>query len=63
MAELGKTISIFLGCCIYLWIWAWSIEHSKDCNGNAVWEVLVARAFIGFHMGALVVWFIWSWRN
>ena len=63
IANMGKTLSIFVAGVIYLYLWAWSVDHSKDCNRNAIWEVLVARAFIGIHIGFLMVFFIWSWNR
>lgn len=63
LAGIGKGISIYVVGFLYLCVWAWSVDHAKDCNRNAIWEVLVARAFIGFHIGVLIVWFIWSWKH
>lgn len=63
IANIGKTISIFVAGFMYLCVWAWSIDHSKDCIRNATWEVLVSRVFIGLHIDALIVWFIWSWKH
>lgn len=63
LASVGKTVSIYLAFVLYVWSWSWAIDHQKDCNRNAVWEVLVARVFIGIHIIALGVFFIWSWNN
>lgn len=63
IADMGKGISIFVAGFLYLYAWAWAIDHQKNCKRNAKWEVLVSRAFIGFHIGVLVVWFIWSWKH
>lgn len=62
-ASLGKTVSIFISLVIYLCCWAWAVDHQKDCNRNAIWEVLVARLFIGLHIIAMGIWFIWSWNS
>lgn len=63
LADWGKAISIFFVGIIYLCLWLWSMDHQKDCIRNALWEVLVARAFIGLHIGAMIVFFIWSWKK
>lgn len=63
LASVGKTISMFFVIVLYVCVWGWAIDHKKDCNRNAIWEVLVARLFIGIHIIALVVFFIWSWKN
>ena len=63
LASLGKTVSIFISFIAYLYCWMWAIEHQKDCNKNDIWEVLVARLFIGLNIIAMVIWFIWSWNS
>lgn len=63
IANIGKTLSIFCAILLYLYVWAWSVDHQKDCNRNALWEVLVARLFIGLHIIAMAVWFMWSWKK
>lgn len=62
-AAIGKMISIFFAIAIYACAWGWSADHVKSCNKNAIWELILARLFIGFHIGALIMWFIWSWCN
>ena len=63
IANMGKMVSLFFALLLYTFAWMWSVDHSKDCNRNARWEVLVARAFIGLHIGVLGAWFIWSWKH
>lgn len=63
LASIGKMVSIFFAIVLYACSWIWAIDHQKDCNRNAKWEVLVARVFIGIHIIALGVFFIWSWNS
>ena len=63
LANIGKMLSIFCALCVYACVWFWAIGHQKDCNRNAIWEVLIARLFIGLHIIFIFMWFIWSWNN
>lgn len=63
ISEIGKTMSIFVGGLLYLCAWCWAMEHQRNCNRNAYWEVIVANIFILLHIIAMIVWFIWSWIN
>lgn len=63
IANIGKMISILATVILYFYVFAWSVDHAKKCNRNATWEVVVSRAFIGFHIGILIAWFIWSWTQ
>lgn len=63
LAGIGRMVSIFFAITLYACSWMWTVDHQTDCNKNAVWEVLVARVFIGIHIIALLAFFIWSWKN
>ena len=63
LACVGRWLSIFISVLLYMFAWCWAIGHQKDCNRNAMWEVTVARLFIGLNIIAMGIWFIWSWNN
>lgn len=61
LAYIGKMISLFFALLIYACVWGWTLEHKTNCNKNAMWKVILARLFIGFHIVVLLAWFVWSW--
>lgn len=61
LAEVGKTLSVFIAGVLYLAIWVWALECEKDCNSNALWETILSKGFICIHLLLLIVFFAWSW--
>lgn len=61
MKGFAKWISIIIIILTYIDLWGWSIDHIKECNRNAKWEVFVSRLFVFIHIVALVIFCIWGW--
>lgn len=61
MKTEAKWLSIITLGTLYLCMWGFVLEHLKDCNRNAKWEVCLSRLFVLLHIIAVIVFFIWGW--